>query len=63
MKKQYPDSLFIVTGDHGAQCSELQHTSLGAEYTFQLHSPVLIGSIDSERPADTFLGNHISAAT
>ena len=28
MKKAYPDSLFIVTGDHGFKCSELQHTSL-----------------------------------
>ena len=62
MKKQYPDSLFIVTGDHGAQCSELQHTSfMKREYTFrELHSPVLMFH-HKELSADTFLGNHIGS--
>lgn len=62
MKKQYPDSLFIVTGDHGAQCSELQHTSfMKREYTFrELHSPVLMFH-HKDLSSDAFLGNRIGS--
>ena len=62
MKKQYSDSLFIVTGDHGAQCSELQHTSfMKREYTFrELHSPVLMFH-HKELSSDAFLGNRIGS--
>lgn len=62
MKKQYPDSLFIVTGDHGAQCSELQHTSfMKREYTFrELHSPVLMFH-HKELSSDAFSGNRIGS--
>lgn len=65
MKAQYPDSLFIVTGDHGAQCSELQHTSfMKREYTFrELHSPVLMfhhPQLKAYSLADNPIGGHMN---
>ena len=60
MKAKFPDSLFIVTGDHGAQCSELQHTSfMNREYTFrEFHSPILMFH-HHQINADTLAGNRI----
>lgn len=65
MKKFYPDSLFIVTGDHGFQCSELQHTSfMKREYTFrELHSPVLMfhhPELDKKSLAGNYIGGHMN---
>lgn len=65
MKKAYPDSLFIVTGDHGFQCSELQHTSfMKREYTFrELHSPVLMfhhPELDKSSLAGNIIGGHMN---
>lgn len=65
MKKAYPDSLFIVTGDHGFKCSELQHTSLmRREYTFrELHSPVLMfhhRELDKDSLAGNRIGGHMN---
>ncbi|WP_293986133.1 LTA synthase family protein [uncultured Megasphaera sp.] len=65
MKAAYPDSLFIVTGDHGFQCSELQHTSfMKREYTFrELHSPVLMfqhPQLDAHSLADNHIGGHMN---
>ena len=65
MKKFYPDSLFIVTGDHGFQCSELQHTSfMKREYTFrELQSPVLMfhhPELDKKSLAGNYIGGHMN---
>ena len=65
MEQAYPDSLFLVTGDHGFQCSELQHTSLmQREYTFrELHSPVLMvhhRELDRHALADNVIGGHMN---
>ena len=65
MKRLYPDSLFIVTGDHGCHCSELQHTSfMKREYTFrELHSPVLMfqhPNLDKDSLANNVIGGHMN---
>lgn len=65
MKSAYPDSLFIVTGDHGAQCSELQHTSfMKREYTFrELHSPILMfhhRELTKDSLANNPIGGHMN---
>lgn len=65
MKAAYPDSLFIVTGDHGFKCSELQHTSfMKREYTFrELHSPVLMfhhRELDKDSLAGNRIGGHMN---
>ena len=65
MNEKFPDSLFIVTGDHGAQCSELQHTSfMKREYTFrELHSPVLMfhhNDLKADSLARNSIGGHMN---
>lgn len=65
MKSAYPDSLFIVTGDHGSQCSELQHTSfMKREYTFrELHSPILMfhhRELTKDSLANNVIGGHMN---
>lgn len=65
IERVYPDSLFLVTGDHGFQCSELQHTSfMQREYTFrELHSPVLMvhhPELDRHALADNSIGGHMN---
>ena len=65
MKAEFPDSLFIVTGDHGAQCSELQHTSfMKREYTFrELHSPILMfhhPELQKDSLAGNIIGGHMN---
>lgn len=65
MKKEYPDSLFIVTGDHGSQCGELQHTSfMNREYTFrERYSPVLMfhhRDLTNDSLADNIIGSHMN---
>lgn len=65
MKAKYPDSLFIVTGDHGSQCGELQHTSLiNREYTIrERRSPVLMfhhSELTQNSLADNVIGSHMN---
>jgi hypothetical protein len=65
MKTAYPDSLFIVTGDHGAQCGELQHTSfMNREYTFrERRCPVLLFNhreITKDSLANNVIGGHMN---
>lgn len=60
MKRCYPDSLFIFTGDHGGSCGGLQQTSvMRRTYTFrELHCPVFM----MQHPGitqDIFAGNTI----
>lgn len=65
MLAKYPDSLVVLTGDHGAYCSELQHTSfMKREYTFrELHSPVLLfhhRDLNQHSLADNIIGGHMN---
>lgn len=65
MREKYPDSLFILTGDHGAYCSELAHTSfMDREYTFrELHCPVLLFNhpdLNKHSLVDNAIGGHMN---
>lgn len=65
MQREYPDSLFIVTGDHGSQCAELQHTSfMNREYTIrERRSPVLMfhhKNLTKDSLADNHIGGHMN---
>lgn len=65
MKAQFPDSLFIFTGDHGAYCSELQHTTyMNRPYTLrEMRCPVLFFQhprLTSHILAHNSIGGHMN---
>lgn len=65
MKKMYPDSLFIVTGDHGLVSMDLMKTSLmNREYTFrEFHCPAFMinhPDLTNEMFAGNTIGGHMN---